>query len=235
MQLCAAFCYYAICRIYFLLFCSYINMAQTHVCSFVQRFVIMLFVEFTFCYFEAISTWLKHTHVALCSVLLLCDLSNLLFVILKLYQHGSNTRMLLCAAFCYYAICRIYFLLIWSYINMAQTHACCFVQRFVIMLFAEFTFCYFEAISTWLKHTYEALCSVLLLYYLSNLLFVILKLYQHGSNTRMLLCAAFCYYAICRIYFLLFWSYINMAQTHVCRFVQRFVIMLFVEFTFCYF
>jgi len=34
---CAAFCYYAICRIYILLFCSYINMAQTHVCYFVQR------------------------------------------------------------------------------------------------------------------------------------------------------------------------------------------------------
>jgi len=60
-------------------------MAQTHVCSFVKRFVIMLFVEFTFCYFEAISTWLKQTYVALCSVLLLCYLSNLLFVILKLY------------------------------------------------------------------------------------------------------------------------------------------------------
>ena len=109
-----------------------------------QRFVIMLFVQFTFCYFAAISTWLKHI--------------------------------------------------------------CSFVQRFVIMLFVKFTFCYFAAISTWLKHTYVALCSVLLLCYLSNLLFVILQLYQHGLNTRMLLCAAFCYYAICRIYFLLLCS-----------------------------
>jgi len=32
-----------------------------------QRFVIMLFVEFTFCYFAGILTWLKHTYVTLCS------------------------------------------------------------------------------------------------------------------------------------------------------------------------
>ena len=60
-----------------------------------QHFVIMLFVEFAFCYFAAISTWLKHTYVALCSVLLLCYLSNLHFVIMQ--------RL---------------------YINMAQTHVC---------------------------------------------------------------------------------------------------------------
>jgi len=60
-------------------------MAQKHVCSFVQHFVIMLFVEFTFCYFAATLTWLKHTHVVLCSSLLLCYLSNLQFVILQLH------------------------------------------------------------------------------------------------------------------------------------------------------
>ena len=118
------------------------------------------------------------------SVLLLCCLSNLHFVILQLYQHGSNTYVALCSVLSLCYLSNLHFLFC-SYINMAYTHVCSFVQRFVIMLFVEFKFCYFAAISTWLKHTYVALCSVLLLCYFVNLHFVILQLYQHGSNTRM--------------------------------------------------